>query len=76
MKKNNDWSWLIVTMTILLSLVGFEAYGMITGKPVQASGLIIGALIVKLGTMIDFRWGSSKGSKDKMEMLTNKEQQQ
>jgi len=43
------------------------------GKTLDNVSIIIGAIITNLGLLLNFRFGSSKGSKDKQELL-NKQQ--
>ncbi len=61
--KDNWWGFLVTLM--LLALIVFGSYCLKTGKSLEGIGIITGVLIGKLGTMIDFRYGSSKGSKEK-----------
>ncbi len=69
--KDNWWGWLV--LIILFAIIGFGAYALITGKDLRIIEVVLTALLMKFGTMIDYRYGSSKGSKEKTELLAEKE---
>ena len=52
--------------------MGLAFYCLYTGKNIDAVSVVVAALILKLGTLLDFRYGSSAGSKEKTEMLNAK----
>lgn len=68
--KDSWWGWLVTLM--LLALIGFAWYCLSTGKTLEGVSIVVGVLISKVGTMIDFRYGSSKGSADKTQMIAKK----
>ena len=69
--KQHDWSWGVTTWGILGALIAFAAVGLLMGKELTGILVIVGVLVSKLGTLIDFRYGSSKGSKDKETILND-----
>ena len=65
--KDNWWGWLV--LVILLAIIGLSAYCLVTGKAIGPVEVVVTALILKLGTLMDYRYGSSKGSQEKTAML-------
>lgn len=64
--------WFLVVLHLgALILFGYMAFQ--TGKTLDGISIIVGALITNLGLLLNYRFGSSKGSKDKQELL-NKQQ--
>lgn len=61
--KDIWWGPLTVLMTV--ALVGFGVYALATGKSLDGASLIIGGLLSNQSALLNFRYGSSKGSKDK-----------
>jgi len=58
-------NWFILSLILLAAIIGFGFICLFTGKSLEGVSLIVGCLITKLGTLIDFMYGSSQGSKDK-----------
>ncbi|PQJ09502.1 hypothetical protein CJD36_019885 [Flavipsychrobacter stenotrophus] len=59
-------------MIILISaIIGFGWYSIVTKRPLDGIALIVGALVTNYNTLVNFRWGSSKGSKDKDKNINN-----
>lgn len=57
---------------LLVAIVGLGFYCLVSGKNIDSISVVVAALVLKLGTLLDFRYGSSAGSKDKTELLSNK----
>jgi hypothetical protein len=72
MSQSNDRWWGPITITILIGLLLMAGYALVRGITLNGAELIIGGLMVKLGTLLDFRYGSSKGSKEKTDLLNQK----
>jgi hypothetical protein len=70
MKKEIDIQWLSIVMLLLLAIIGLAWYALVTGKNIQVIEVVLTALILKLGTMIDYKYGSSAGSKEKTELMS------
>ena len=63
--------WIKISLSIVIT-IGFFAvmfYLITTGKYEQAVNLLIGALIAGFTTIINYHYGSSKGSADKTALL-------
>ncbi len=71
-QKDNWWGFLVTLLLVALIVFGF--YCLVYGKVLDGIGIIVGVLTAKLSTMIDFRYGSSKGSKEKTELLNAKKE--
>lgn len=69
--RNDNW-WGPLTAVMLTALIGFGAYALYTGKTLNSAELIVGTLVGNLAMLLNFRYGSSKGSKDKDDILNNK----
>lgn len=63
--KGRDVWWGPITVLLIGSLIGFACYALGSGKSLDSASLVIGGLISNAGLMLNFRYGSSKGSKDK-----------
>ncbi|GAA4465202.1 hypothetical protein GCM10023093_16950 [Nemorincola caseinilytica] len=61
----NDVWWGPLVLIMLLALIGFGAYSQAHDKSMDNANLVIGGLMTNLGMLLSFRYGSSKGSKDK-----------
>lgn len=73
MQQTKDIWWGIITSLLLLALIAMAAYCLKTRQTLDGVALIIGGLSMKLGTLIDFRYGSSAGSKEKTELLAKQD---
>ena len=71
MNQTNDTTWGKLVALMLIALIVFGAYALITGKTLEGVSIIIGVLISKVGTLIDFKYGSSKGSQDKTNIIAD-----
>ena len=71
--NKKDYWWGPLTFLVLSALVIFGIYCLSTGRTLDGVALIVGVLISKLGTLIDFRYGSSQGSKSKTDLLAKNE---
>jgi hypothetical protein len=69
--KGRDIWWGPLTVLLLCALILFGVYCLRTGKSIEGIGVITGVLISKINTLVDFRYGSSKGSKDKTDLISN-----
>ena len=70
---NKDWTWGAIVIIILLAIIGFGCYSLATGKDLKVIEVVLTALLMKFGTLIDFKYGSSKGSKEKTEMMAQRD---
>ncbi len=68
LKGKNLGFWLVL-LTMLWALIGFGIACLITGKTLDGVSIIIGALIGNISLLMNFKWGSSDGSKKKTELL-------
>jgi hypothetical protein len=71
MGKNNDLLFGFVLCLMLLSIIGFAAYAMLTGKSLKEADGIILFLTSNCAFLLGYRWGSSKGSKEKDDIINN-----
>ena len=62
MDINKDMWWGPLVLLMLLAVIGFAAYALVTGKDLTVIAIVLTALLMKLGTMLDFRYGNSKKS--------------
>lgn len=69
MNSNSDKMWGPLVFLMLVAIIGFAWYALTHKVSLEGIAIILGLLISKLGTLIDFRYGSSKGSKDKTDAL-------
>ncbi len=63
--------WIKISLSIVIT-IGFFAvlfYLITTGKYESAVNLLIGAVIAAFTTIINYHYGSSKGSSDKTKIL-------
>lgn len=60
-----DAWWGPLVLLMLLALIGFGYHSQIHNKSMDSANLVIGGLMTNLGMLLSFRYGSSKGSKDK-----------
>lgn len=67
--KGKDLWWGVITLTLLLFLMALITYCVITGKSVKEVSDIKDLLKDVVLLLIGYRYGSSKGSKDKGEQL-------
>lgn len=70
-KMKDNW-WGMMAIIMLGSLIGFGAYALYTGHSLNAAELVVGTLVSNLGLLLNYRYGSSKGSKDKDEVINKK----
>ena len=69
MNQVNDKWWGPIVVIILGAIITFAGYALYTGKNLTVIEVVLTALIMKLGTMMDYRYGSSKGSRDKTDII-------
>ncbi len=67
-----DKYWFGLVVLMLVAIIAFGGYGLYTGKSLEAILVIVGGLLAKIGTLLDYKYGSSQGSKDKTELLNQK----
>lgn len=67
-RRDNWWGWIV--LILLVAVIGFATYSLVSGKSLTVIEVVITALVLKLNTMLDFRYGSSKSSQEKTEILT------
>lgn len=72
--ENRDKVWGRIVMVLLIAIVGFAAYSLVTGTDLDIIEVVLTALIMKFGTLMDYRYGSSKSSHEKTELLNKKDQ--
>lgn len=60
-----DVWWGIIVVMLLLAVIGAGAYALVTGKELKGVEMILVQLFSFLTLLLSFRYGSSKGSKDK-----------
>ena len=65
MLNGKDVWWGPLVLIMLLSLIGFGCYSQVRNRSMDSASLVIGGLMTNLGMLLSFRYGSSKGSKDK-----------
>lgn len=73
---NKDGQWLLVVLLMLLTIIAFGWYSLVTGKDLRSIESVLLLLTVRLGTLLDFRWGSSRSSQEKTELLNKKKQEE
>ncbi len=73
--ENKDKMWGPTLWLMLLALIALAFYAMHIGKTLEGVGLIVGFLGAKAGTMIDYKYGSSAGSKEKTELMAKRDAQ-
>lgn len=61
--------WYTIVLILLAAIIFFGCYALITGKHLELISVVITALILRLGTMLDFKYGSSEGSKTKTTLM-------
>lgn len=64
MMSGDAW-WGPLTLIMLIALIGFGSYALAADKSMDGANLVIGGLMTNMGMLLSFRYGSSKGSKDK-----------
>lgn len=69
--KDMWWGWL--TLLLLLAIIGFAAWSLYSGRQLSGVELIVGQLLSFITLLLGYRYGSSKGSKEKTELLTERE---
>jgi hypothetical protein len=69
--EGKDIWWGMITMLLIVSLIGMGWYCLVTGKEIRHVELVVMQLFGFLTMLLGFRYGSSKGSKEK-----DKQQQQ
>ena len=67
--KGKDLAWCMLVTVILLSIIGFGFYSLTTGKDLRLIEIVLTALLMKFGTLVDYKYGSSRGSREKTELL-------
>lgn len=65
MLNGKDVWWGPLVLIMLLALIWFGCYSQLHNKSMDCANLVIGGLMTNLGMLLSFRYGSSKGSKDK-----------
>ena len=71
--KGKDLGFWAMLFVLLAALIGFGYYALLHGVNLDGVSIIIGALIQALALLMNYRWGSSKGSKDKTDLLAKKD---
>lgn len=71
--NSKDYLFSAVLLLMLLALVGFGFMATLKKIDLTPAAVIITFLATNCVTLIGYRWGSSKGSKDKDALLTQKE---
>lgn len=70
MNKYKDLWWGPITMVMLLAVISWATWSLKTGRQLNSADLIIGGIMMRLSTMLDYRYGSSKSSDKKTDLLT------
>jgi hypothetical protein len=73
--SNNTWGMIFLAL-ILVSLVGVGLYCLSTGRSMEGSSMVVGALIAMGKDLMGYFWGSSVGSKEKDEVIKQLTQRQ
>lgn len=60
MNGDKYWFWLVVML--MSALIVFGGYALVMGKSLEGASLIVGGIMTKLSTLIDFKYGSSEAS--------------
>lgn len=68
--KGKDLGFWAFLFLVTFALIGFGVACLMMGKTLDGISIIVGCLITQMGTLINYRYGSSKGSKDKTELLS------
>jgi hypothetical protein len=68
-----DWQWLILVLVHLGAIIGLAWYALVTGKSLEIITVIVAALIMRVGTLIDYKYGSSEGSKTKTGLMAQEQ---
>ena len=67
--KGKDIWWGLLVFAILGAIIAFGAIAFATGKSLDGVAIVLTPLITTFGILVQYRYGSSKGSKDKQEQL-------
>ena len=70
--KGKDLGFWVTLFVLILAVLALGFYGLIYGKNLDGISIIVGFLINAVMLLLNYRYGSSKGSKDKTELLEKK----
>lgn len=60
-----------ILVILILAIIGFGVYCIRHKVSLEPIGVILTFLTLRAGSLMDYRWGSSVGSKDKDKQLAN-----
>ena len=63
--KGKDIWWAVITLLLLVNVCGLAWYSAVTGKDLKPLEGVVMQLVSFLTLLLGFRYGSSKGSKEK-----------
>ena len=69
MKISNDILGVAIILLCLSAVIGFGAYALVHGRSLEHVNTITSELMGVVLLLVGYFWGSSKGSKDKTEIL-------
>ena len=69
MKVSNDILGVSIILLCLSAVIGFGAYALVNAKSLEHVNTIISELMGVVLLLVGYFWGSSKGSRDKTELL-------
>jgi hypothetical protein len=69
--KGRDIWWGPLVVLLLCAVIGFAIYSLKYNRPLSGIELIVGQLLGFATLLLSFRYGSSKGSKDKTDLISN-----
>lgn len=69
MRLNNDQLGVAIIIICLFAVIGFGEQAMLANKSLEHINTIINELMGIVILLVGYFWGSSKGSKDKTELL-------
>jgi len=74
MNQNKDYLFGVLIIAILFSLIGFGLLALLKNVDLNKATIVISFLTTNGAFLIGYRWGSSKGSKDKTDLLAKEQE--
>jgi hypothetical protein len=71
--KDKDYLFGVLMIMITVSLIAFGFLAVLMGVDLTKATIVTSFLTSSGGFLIGYRWGSSKGSKEKTELLAEKQ---
>lgn len=72
---NKDGQWLLLVLVMLVTVIGFGWYSLVTGKDLRGIEVVMVLLSLRIGSLLDFKYGSSKSSQEKTELLKKRQEE-